>query len=203
MTNYLRHLITTSFLLCAPGLPVVAHSITTPAVPQNIQVPARNAPFLNAQGRGTQSYMCLPSASGFSWTFVGPQATLFLKLSSVGRENEQQIATHFFSPNPDEGGTPAVTWLHSLDSSAVWGHAVAMSTDPAFVAAGAIPWLLVQAVGSERGHTGSNILGQATFIHRVNTTGGVAPTTPCGSSNIGARTFVHYTADYIFYKASR
>ena len=202
MTDYLRHLITTSFLVFAPGLPVVAHTITRAAVPHNIQVPAGHAAFLSAQGRGTQNYMCLPSASGFSWTFLGPQATLFLKLSFVGRENEQQITTHFFSPNPDEGGTPTVTWLHSLDSSAVWGRAVATSTDPAFVAAGAIPWLLVQAVGKEPGLTGSNILGQATFIHRVNTTGGIAPTTPCGSSTIGARTFVPYTADYIFYRAA-
>jgi Protein of unknown function (DUF3455) len=38
-----------------------------------------------------------------------------------------------------------------------------------------------------------------TFIQRVNTVGGKAPASGCPS--LGARTFVPYEADYVFYKA--
>jgi hypothetical protein len=40
-----------------------------------------------------------------------------------------------------------------------------------------------------------------TFIQRLNTSGGVAPSMGCASvMDVGARAFVSYTADYFFYK---
>jgi hypothetical protein len=43
-------------------------------------------------------------------------------------------------------------------------------------------------------------LTRTTQIHRVNTAGGVAPSTGCSESeNVGAKAFVPYTADYFFY----
>jgi hypothetical protein len=44
------------------------------------------------------------------------------------------------------------------------------------------------------------LLSKTTFIQRVNTAGGVAPTTAC--TEAGAIAFVPYTTDYIFYRAS-
>jgi hypothetical protein len=39
-----------------------------------------------------------------------------------------------------------------------------------------------------------------TFIHRVNTSGGVAPSAGCSrTADVGARALVPYIADYIFY----
>jgi len=73
----------------------------------------------------------------------GPQATLF-------NEHGQQVITHFLSPNPDEAGTARATWQHSRDTSAVWARAIASSSDPAFVAPGAIPWLLLELVEATR-----------------------------------------------------
>jgi len=78
------------------------------------------------------------------------------------------------------------------------------STDPGFVARNAIAWLLVTVVGSEDGPTGGDTLTETTFIQRLNTSGGVAPSTGCTSStDVGNLAFVPYTADYFFYKKAR
>ena len=174
--------------------PADADHVTLPPVPSNIQVPAKNKVFLEGHAVGTQDYICLPSASGFAWTFFGPQATLF-------NDNDKQVITHFLSPNPFAGDTPSVTWQHSRDTSTVWGMAIASSSDPAFVAPGAIPWLLVQVVGAQDGPTGGHELTATTFIQRLNTSGRVAPSTGCAlSTDVGKKALVPYTADYFFYK---
>ena len=204
MNSYLRHLITAGFIV-ATGLPAFADTLTPPPVPPDLEAPAGNTVFLKGNAVGTQNYICLPSGSGFAWTFFGPQATLFFTLSWFGKEVRQQIITHFLSTNPFEAGTPnRPTWQSSFDTSAVWGSQVASSTDPKFVAAGAIPWLLLQVAGAQRGPTGGGTLIQATFVQRLNTSGGVAPSTGCSqATNIGSNALVPYTADYFFYRASR
>jgi len=110
--------------------------------------------------------------------------------------------THFFGPNPFEAGTIRAVWQSSRDTSTVWGRVVQSSIDPQFVAAGAIPWLLVNVkdTGAQAGPTGGRRLVN-TFIHRLNTVGGAAPATGCAqSANVGSRAFVPYTADYFFYE---
>jgi hypothetical protein len=193
-------------IACATGLaatftaslPQSAHAdrVTPPPVPSNIQVPAGNKAFLQGHAVGTQDYICLPSASGFAWTFFGPQATLF-------DDKQKQVITHFLSPNPSEGGTARATWRHSRDTSTVWASATASSSDPAFVAPDAIPWLLLQVVGAQDGPTGGHKLTATTFIQRLNTSGGIVPATGCTSStDVGKKAFVPYTADYFFYRAA-
>jgi hypothetical protein len=179
------------------GLPQPARAdrVTPPAVPANLQVPPGATPFLVGHGVGTQNYICLPSGAGFSFVLFTPQATLFA-------DNGKQIITHYFSPNPFEGGTIRATWQDSHDTSTVWASATpaTTSTDPAFVEPGAVAWLLLQVVGSQSGPIGSNKLTPTTFIQRVNTSGGLAPSTGCSSSaDVGHEEFVPYTADYIFY----
>src|SRR4029450_3051267 len=100
-----------------------------------------------------------PDASGFAWTFFGPQATLF-------NDDFKQVITHFLSSNPFEGGTPRATWQHSRAQSALWGRAIATSSDPKFVRKGAIPWLLLQVVGGQDGPTFGGKLTATTFIQR-------------------------------------
>jgi hypothetical protein len=134
-------------------------------------------------------------ASGFAWAFFGPQATLT-------DDGQQQIMTHFLSPNPGEGGTPRPTWQDSQDTSRVWAKAMATTSDPAFVAPGAIPWLLLQVVAAQSGPTNGNALTASTFIQRVNTGEGVAPATGCATStDVGNKALVHYSATYFFYRA--
>jgi hypothetical protein len=190
------------FAVSAAALALASSAMgqSAPAVPPNLEVPAGNKAFLKGHAVGTQNYVCLPSG----WTFVGPQATLFVTLPWFGGEIRQQIATHFLSANPAENGIARPTWQSSLDTSAVWGKAVANSSDAAYVAPGAIPWLLLQVVGTQQGPAGGNALTPATYIQRLNTSGGVAPTSECSAANIGSVALVPYSADYYFYyKAAR
>jgi len=171
-----------------------AGHLTPPAVPANLEVPAGRKAFLISGAEGTQNYICLPTATGAAWTFFGPQATLV-------NDKGDQIVTHFLSPNPAEAGTPRATWQHSRDTSAVWATAIANSSDPYFVAPGAIPWLLLQIVGSQYGPDAGDKLIRTAFIQRVNTAGGIAPATGCSvPADIGKKAMVPYTTDYVFYR---
>jgi hypothetical protein len=189
--------------------PAHADHVTPPPVPDNIQVPDGNKAFLEGHAIGTQNYICLPcpnattaaamcpEGSRFAWILFGPQATLF-------NDHDRQVITHFLSPNPDQGNMPRATWQHSRDTSAVWAMASETSSDPAFVESNASPWLLLDVVGDQDGPTGGDKLSETTFIHRLNTSGGVAPSTGCTqSTDVGKRAFVPYTADYFFYKDSK
>ncbi len=191
-------LLTVTALLFTPVAIELAHAgaandIPRPTVPANLEVPAGHEPFLIGHASGTQNYICLPTSTGATWSFLGPQATLF----DVGGE---QLTTHFLSPNPFENGVPRATWQHSRDSSTVWAVAIASSTDAAFVAPGASPWLLLRITGAEQGPVGDK-LWKTTYIQRVNTAGGVAPSTGCSSwGDAGKRALVPYTTDYVFYR---
>ena len=183
----------------AVSRPQLAHAdqVTPPPVPANLQVEAGHQAFLAGHAVGTQNYICLPSGSGFAWTLFGPQATLF-------NDDDKQVITHFLSPNPDENGTLRATWQHSRDTSTIWAVASQSSSDPAFVAPGAIPWLLLDVVGAQDGPTSGDKLSKTTFIQRLNTTGGAAPSDGCTNSiDVGKREFVPYEADYFFYKATQ
>jgi Protein of unknown function (DUF3455) len=193
----------TSFV-AASAIAQTSDTIIPPLVPPEIQVPAGNELFFVGRGVGTQNYVCLPCdpsqpgcASGVAFALFTPQATLF-------NNQGEQVTTHFFSPNPSEGDVVRAAWQHSLDTSTVWGRVIASTSDPRFVRPGAIPWLLIEAVGTQTGPTGGAKLTRTTFIQRVNTVGGVAPSTGCSvPANIGARAFVPYTSDYLFYSRKR
>ena len=191
------------FIVSLPQ-PAHAHRVTPPPMPVNIEVPAGNKAFLEGHAIGTQNYICLPSGSGFAWTFFGPQATLF-------NDDDKQIITHFLSLNlgpiaPEAAGTPRATWQHSRDTSTVWAFATPATTssDPDFVASDAIPWLLLKVVGAQDGPTGGHKLTATTFIQRLNTSGGIVPSTGCSqSTHVGTKALVPYTADYFFYKVEK
>ena len=191
----MKHYLTTLALTLTFALPHAAYAqtVTPPVVPDGLKVDAGHEAFLVGHGVGTQNYICQPAKSlgRVAWTLFTPQATLF-------NDQHEQLITHFFSPNPDEDGIVVrVTWEDSADSSIVWAKAVASAS----VTATAVPWLKLQAVGSRVGPTGGKTLSRTTFIQRVNTEGGLAPTTDCDTpTDIGRKAFVPYTADYFFYK---
>jgi hypothetical protein len=171
-----------------------APAIVTPAVPSNLQPLDGSTAFLIGHARGTQNYVCLPNGAAFSWTLFGPQATLF---DDTGN---QQI-THFLSANPLENGALRPTWQHSGDTSSAWAAAIRTSTDPGFVAPGAIPWLLLQVVGAQYGTAFGHKLTYTTYIQRVNTAGGIAPVDGCSvTTDVGRKALVPYMADYVFYR---
>jgi hypothetical protein len=58
-------------------------------------------------------------------------------------------------------------------------------------------------VGAQDGPTDGHKLTATTFIQRLNTSQGVAPSTGCTlSANVGKKALVDYEADYFFYKAA-
>lgn len=181
-------------LATALSAAVGADHLAAPAVPTNLEVPSGYKAFLAEHAEGTQAYICLPSGDGASWTFFGPQATLF-------NDKGEQVITHFLSPNPDENGTPRATWQHSRDTSAIWAVAIANSSDPDFVTPGAIPWLLLQVTGAQYGPAWGDRLTGTRFIQRVNTGGGAAPAAGCSlATDVGKKAFAAYTATYVFYR---
>jgi hypothetical protein len=194
MKNYLTGL----GMVFTFALPHAAHAqvVTPPPVPTDLRVEAPNEAFLLGRGVGTQNYVCQPvrSLGRVAWTLFTPEATLF-------SDQDEQLITHFSSPNPDEGGSIVrVSWQDSRDTSAVWAKAIAIVDDPN--GTGAIPWVKLQTVGKQVGPTGGNTLSRTTFIQRLNTVGGSAPPTGCDiPTDVGHRAFAPYTADYFFYKA--
>jgi hypothetical protein len=208
MNNYLLRL-TMLRTIMATVISLVLSSVAmgqvgataVPPMPPILRVPEGNVLYFKGFAVGTQNYVCVPGANGPSWNFLGPQATVFLTFPWFQGEGRQQITTHFLSGNPGEDGTARPAWQHSFDSSTVWGKAIVTVTDPEFVTSGAIPWLLLEVVGTQRGPMDGSALAQTTYIQRLNTLGGVAPVSGCDASTYGAVARVPYTTDYYFYKA--
>ena len=137
---------------------------------QDLQVPAGNKVVFHAFGVGVQIYRW----DGTSWVFVAPEAVLFADAGDDG-----EVGIHYAGP----------TW-ESVSGSKVVGMVLERCTpDP-----DAIPWLLLGAVSNE----GPGIFARVTFIQRVNTVGGKAPTDP--GDVPGEVANVPYTADYFFYQ---
>ena len=80
----------------------------------------------------------------------------------------------------------------------VWAAAVKVATvDPNW-----IPWVKLVRVGSAGGpDRRQDALRHDDFVQRVNTHGGLAPSTGCDQlPDVGESIFMPYTADYFFYK---
>ena len=192
----------TAFMI---ALPQVAHAqnltppsqnLTPPSVPDRLNAPEGSELFLFTHAFGTQDYVCAASGSGVAFVLTTPEAVLF---DNPGR----RVVNHYFSPNPVEGGTIRATWQSTRDSSVFWGKLTAFATfqtDPDFVAQDAIAWLTLGRAGVLVGVGGGTELAVATVVQRVNTVGGLAPSTGCNTSDdIGHKAFVPYEADYVFY----
>jgi len=194
-------------LAAASMMAAWAQKVTPPPTPAAITPPAGNKAFLVGHAIGTQGYICLPaSAGGTSWTVNNsrPEATLFKDQSG------RQILTHFTSINtsPKSGVTASPsgnpTWQSSSDTSKVWGkvgNSIAAGPETKSCPnQGAIPCLLLEAIGNEKGPSGGHLLAEVTFIQRLNTKEGAAPTSAC---TVGQTQLVPYTADYYFYKKKK
>ena len=144
----------------------------TGAGAQTMDAPERQRVVLTAEGRGVQVYKC--GADG-TWAFTGPEADLFVDGVKVG--------TH--------GAGPSWTWQ---DGSMVRAKMV-----KSVVAAGTIPWLLLEVQASE----GEGVLKDVTYVVRSDTSGGVADVGGCTVKKKGAVTRVKYSAMYTFYAARK
>lgn len=197
-------------LACAVGTvtSAAAQIVNVPPTPTEITPPAGNTAFLVGHAQGSQGYVCLPTTDGgTSWTINAPrpEATLFSDIFG----QDFQIITHFTSinANPKPGVVVPLsgnaTWQSSLDTSKVWatasGH-IDAGTDASCPNSGSIACLLLQSAGNQKGPTGGRLLNNVTYIQRLNTNGGSAPTTAC---TVGQTQLQSYTADYYFYRADK
>ncbi len=146
-------------------------------LPEAIRVPAGHTQALYTVGTGELSYECREKkdmAGTFEWGFAGPVATLSDARGSA-------LGKYYAGP----------TW-ESNDGSKVTGKQVAVSPHKP----DSIPLQLVKANPA----TGNGAMSGISYIQRLNTRGGIAPSLPCGAEQKGQRQQVAYQADYVFYK---
>lgn len=164
-------------------LPALAAACAVAAIPEPtgispaLRAPSGETPAFVLAAEGVQIYHCKPKAGdpyAYQWAFIAPEATL--------RDGGRTVGHH--------GAGPA--WESDSDRTSVKGS-VAQRQDGG---AGNIPWLLLKGTAAE----GTDMFSGVTSIQRVNTKGGVEPSSACGSSNTGEEARVPYTADYYFYK---
>jgi Protein of unknown function (DUF3455) len=200
-----------AFALAVGVVPqALAQRIASPPTSTTIAAPEGATAFLLGRAKvGTQGYVCLPTATGASWTVNNsrPEATLFTTFFG----QDFQIITHFLSPNthpnkfaPSPLPFGNATWQSSFDTSKVWAqtlHSVVAGTEESCPNTGSIGCLLLQVVGAEEGPTGGKLLTRTSFIQRLNTKGGSAPATGCSvATDVGRQALVPYTADYYFFR---
>ena len=155
--------------------------VPRPKVPKILRVPVGQTVILKALGKGVQIYGCKakPGDPGkFEWSFKAPEADLT-------NEHGDKIAKHYAGP----------TW-EANDGSKVVGEKRAETPAPR---PGAVPWLLLKAKSNE----GTGTFAKVTYIQRVDTEGGIAPTAGCGQDHVGTEARVDYRANYYFYVPQR
>jgi len=155
-------------LLLGGGLTALASDNRAPEVPEGIAVPAGNKVHFHGFAVGVQIY----TWDGVSWGRAVPEATLF--------HGNGVVTIHFAGP----------TWESNSGSKVVG----TLAKPPVTVDPNAIPWLLLSAASTE----GPGIFADTTFIQRVNTVGGKAPS--ADGAFVGQVARVPYTADYFFYR---
>jgi hypothetical protein len=143
-------------------------------MPAGLNPPSDATLAASYPAKGVQIYVCAAPAAGGDpvWTLKAPHAVLF--------DGPEAAVIHFGGPS----------W-QALDGSLVTATRTAGATPNAT----AIPWLLLQVAT----HVGPGLFADATWIQRLQTTGGLAPTTGCDAAHVNAQVLAPYSADYFFY----
>lgn len=137
----------------------------------SVEVPSGNKLIAHVYAVGVQSYRW----NGTNWVFVEPIATLF-----ADANYHEKVGIHYVGP----------TWENNSGGKVIATRVQSCTPDPT-----AIPWLLLQTTSTD----GSGPLSAVTYIQRVNTKGGLAPTAPGVATGVVAD--MPYTAEYYFYRA--
>lgn len=161
MKNTIRLLTYSSLLL---SLMACGTAMKAPMVDPAITVPNGHQLVMSALGSGELTYECkakpaMPTV--FEWSFVGPVASLTDK-------NGTLVGKYYGGP----------TW-ESNDGSKVTGKQVAVVPGNP----GSIPLQLVKTNGG----MGTGAMSDISYIQRLNTVGGIAPTETCSNDNLGAK----------------
>lgn len=153
-------------------LPVIA--CAQAAIPDAIQVPEGSSRVLSLHAKGDQIYQCTSQQGEYAWQWQAPNALLF-------DASGQLVGSHSAGPE----------WKYRDGS-----HVKARMIKKADVTPdSSVAWLLLETTEPK----GKGILANTRFIQRVNTRGGLPPTSICNSNHLGIEKQVAYSADYIFY----
>ena len=154
---------------------------TCAPIPDSLKVPEGNSLVLQTFARGLQIYEVKRSATDpnvYAWVNIAPSATLYTNPNFTN-----QVINHFAGPSwkfikgPEKGETVVAKKVSGVTPDAT-----------------AIQWLLLKAVDSL---STPNI--KITFVQRICTVGGLAPTTGADAAHLGTLDSVPYTASYLFY----
>ena len=167
---------TATYVFWAPSLP-------RPEVPATIAVPEGHDVAYLGHAEGAQIYECaLDASANPAWRLRAPTALLV-------DDEGLPFVSHFGGIDADLPAGPY--WQSLRDGSRVRaGLAIASPS------AGTIPHLRLTALDT----AGNGVMSRVSYIHRLATTGGVAPT---GACQLDDRAEVPYTADYYFYVPAR
>jgi hypothetical protein len=173
MNSFLRQ---SGLRLLIAATAIAAFLTASAQVPTQLIPPAGNVEVLRLHGDGVQIYVSTPNPSNpsqFVWTFTAPSADL-------SNNGGHSMGSHYVGP----------TW-EANNGSLVKGTKIAGVT----VDSSAIPWLLLRG----RDWAGHGMFSEVTYIQRLDTVGGLAPSwTPTAA---GIEVDVHYTATYVFFEA--
>jgi len=166
-----------AILLSSPSGEQIGYRSNPPSVPAILEVPAGNSVSFHAYATGVQVYKCTETSPGvFAWVFKEPIADLYANQGYNG-----QTSGHYAGP----------TWESNSGSKVVGSKLQGATVDPT-----AVSWLLLIAISSQ----GPGPLDGTSYIQRVNTVGGLAPTTGANATTVGQEIQVDYQAEYYFYK---
>lgn len=155
---------------------------TCAPIPEILNVPEGNKLVLQTFAKGVQIYEVKRKATdpnAFEWVNIAPSATLYAKPEFVN-----PLIDHFAGPSwqfikgPEKGETVVATRSQGITVDQT-----------------AIQWLLLEAV-KDRSTPDNKI----TFVQRICTVGGLAPTTVPSEANLGQIDSTPYTASYLFYE---
>ncbi|HET6410976.1 MAG TPA: DUF3455 domain-containing protein [Anaeromyxobacter sp.] len=164
----------TLLLLSAVAEPDDEGSSCGRELPPSLAVPPGNDLAFALEAEGVQIYSCKARDASYGWEFQAPEARL-------STPRGQGAGRHYAGP----------TW-ELTDGSKVVGEKVeAVTPDPA-----AIPWLLLRAAS----YAGAGRMEEVTFVQRIETRGGNAPSDGCDLAHAGAVARVPYHAVYCFYR---
>ena len=166
---------------CAANPMMAMSQVDNAALPEAVRAPAGTMQTMFTIGTGELTYECREKkdmAGMFEWGVVGPVATLKTKAGEV-------VGKYYAGP----------TW-ESVDGSKVTGKQLGVAPN----GPGNIPMQLVKADPAVPSSNGMGAMQGVSHIQRLQTVGGVAPTTACAMGNKGERKAVAYQADYVFYR---
>ncbi|MGZ5025921.1 MAG: DUF3455 domain-containing protein [Methylobacter sp.] len=144
------------------------------SIPEQIKAPAAYRPVLTVHAKGDQIYQCSVDNNAYSWQVQAPDAKLFDDKGNI-------VGNHTAGP----------VWEYKEGSRVVGRVVSKVDVAPD----SSISWLLVEVVS----HQGDGLFSNVNFINRINTHGGLPPSSKCDANHLGSEKRVAYTADYIFY----